>query len=646
MERRATILDFLYTRHFVRVYVFREMPPSIADILLLGFLMKTTLLSVALISACLPVSICAEEIMEEVFVTSSRTAVPIRQVGTSVTVIDAEKITLRGAPQLAEILRAEPGISVSNTGGAGKATSLSIRGEDGYRTLLLIDGVDVSDPSAPQVSPRIEHMTAGGEIERIEILRGPQGFAYGADAGGVINIITRTGKQEEAGGLFLEKGSYGTTEVSGYAALGNDESDMFISVSDFDTKGFNATTQDSDNEEDGYANTTVHSRFGWLLAKNTRMQLVARDTETHSEYDGCGSPTQDCTSDFEQTVAKVSLDHKVERYWFSTGYSLSDVDNAYRTDGRQAYKTGGSIEKAEVLGGVSLAENWDLILGSDYETETVTPDQSPEQNRNQLGVFTELQTEAAKDFFVTAGARFDDNDDFGQHVSFRLSSAYIFDVSAQSQLKLRASYGTGFRAPSLSEISYNKNQGLNSSLSEEQSAGYDVGVDFFHSSGAEIRLGYFNQEITDAIEYDVSLGSYGGYSQSEGESTSEGIEMTITYPILQQLAASLNYTYNDALDADGNQRMRKPRHMANMEINWSLEQLTLSANYRVTKDREDRGGVALEDYSVLNLSARYQVNEALSLVARGENILDESYQEVPGYNTLEASAYLGVRYQF
>ncbi|WNO08376.1 TonB-dependent receptor plug domain-containing protein [Teredinibacter sp. KSP-S5-2] len=611
--------------------------------------MKKSFISIALISACSPVSICAEEILEEVFVTSSRTAMPLRQVGTSVTVIDAEKIALRGAPQLAEILRAEPGISVSNSGGPGKNTSLSIRGEEGYRTLLLIDGVDVSDPSAPQVSPRIEHMTAGGEIERVEILRGPQGFAYGADAGGVINIITRTGKQEEAGGLFLEKGSYGTTELSGYAALGNDESDMFISVSDFDTKGFNATKNDLTDEEDGYANTTIHSRFGWRLTENTRLQLVARDTETNSEYDNCGSPTQDCTSDFEQTVAKVSVDYQVEQYWLSSGYSYSEVDRVIQTDGNETYATGGSIEKAEVLGGVSLAKNWDVILGGDYETETVTPNGSPERDRNQLGIFSELQTEAAEDFFVTAGARFDDNDDFGQHVSFRLSSAYIFDVSAQSQLKLRASYGTGFRAPSLSEISYNESEGLNSNLSEEQSAGYDLGVDFTHSSGTEISLGYFNQEITDAIEYDFTLGGnsgWGGYGQSEGESTSEGFEMTITYPILQQLAASLNYTYNDALDADGNQRMRKPRHMANMEINWSLEKLTLSANYRVTKDREDRGGVELEDYSVLNLSARYQVNEALSLVARGENILDESYQEVPGYNTLEASVYLGVRYQF
>jgi len=127
--------------------------------------------------------------LEEVIVTSSRIEMPLRQVGTSVSVITQQEIVQRGFNSLYDVLRSQPSVAVSNPGGAGNATSLRIRGEEGYRTLVLLDGIDISDTSAPQVGPRVEHLLSSG-ISRVEILRGPQGLMYGADAGGVINIST------------------------------------------------------------------------------------------------------------------------------------------------------------------------------------------------------------------------------------------------------------------------------------------------------------------------------------------------------------------------------------------------------------------------------------------------------------------------
>ena len=123
--------------------------------------------------------------LEEIIVTSSRVAMPLRQVGTSVSLVTSQDIKERGFLNLADVLRYEPSISVSNTGGAGKATSLRIRGENGFRTKLLIDGIDVTDTSSPQGAPHFEQLSSSG-IARVEVLRGPQGLMYGADAGGVV----------------------------------------------------------------------------------------------------------------------------------------------------------------------------------------------------------------------------------------------------------------------------------------------------------------------------------------------------------------------------------------------------------------------------------------------------------------------------
>jgi len=123
--------------------------------------------------------------LEEIIVTSSRVAMPLRLVGASVSVLNQQDIVERGFSNLADILRWEPAISVSNTGGPGKATSLRIRGENGYRTKVYLDGIDITDTSSPQAGPHFEQLTSAG-TERVEILRGPQGMMYGADAGGVV----------------------------------------------------------------------------------------------------------------------------------------------------------------------------------------------------------------------------------------------------------------------------------------------------------------------------------------------------------------------------------------------------------------------------------------------------------------------------
>ena len=169
------------------------------------------------------------QVLEEVIVTSSRVPMPLRQIGTSVSVITEQEIQQRGFNSLYDILRSQPSVGVSNAGGAGKVTSVRIRGEEGYRTLVLLDGIDISDTSAPQVSPRMDQLLSSG-IQRVEILRGPQGLMYGADAGGVVNISTIAPQEGLTGDLSAEGGRYGSQQFAGNLGGGNGTVDFNLSA--------------------------------------------------------------------------------------------------------------------------------------------------------------------------------------------------------------------------------------------------------------------------------------------------------------------------------------------------------------------------------------------------------------------------------
>jgi vitamin B12 transporter len=224
--------------------------------------------------------------LEEIIVVANRIPVPIKQVGTSVSILTKEEITARGNQSLTDIIRQLPAVSVSRNGGIGAATSLRIRGEEGFRTLLRFDGLKLADPSGTQVGPQLQHVVSSG-IDRVEILRGPQGLSYGADAGGVINITSRRGSSGLDGNIDMQTGSFGTTQVSGDISGGNDTADFFISASTLDVEGFN--TRDSDNvlmDDDGYDNDTIHARFGLNVSENLRIDLVHRDVDANAQFDG------------------------------------------------------------------------------------------------------------------------------------------------------------------------------------------------------------------------------------------------------------------------------------------------------------------------------------------------------------------------
>ena len=603
----------------------------------------------------------AEVRPEEIVVTSSIIPMPRRQIGTAVSVIEGTDIQLRGYEGLADVLRTQTGIGVTNSGGPGKSTTLRIRGEEGYRTMLMIDGVKAMDPSAPQVAPEFDSLLTTGDMERIEVLRGPQGFMYGADAGGVVSIITGKGADGFGAQFGVEGGEFATQKLSGSLSGGNDTGDFYVSATDLQTDGFNATTADTVlRDDDGADNTTLHAKLGWNVSENLRLQLVARDIDASSMYDSCydpitfAGPLHDCVVTTEQTTYKISAEHHSGGFTNALGYSDVDIARDNRTQGLSAFATEGSISRFEYTGSYEASAATTLVYGLDLEGEDVTSNGAT-RDRSQDGYYVEYQGSFNDSFFLTAGARYDDNDDFGTHTSARVSGAYVQELGGGNSLKYRASVGTGFRAPSLFEVSYNERPfgvlpgAAATSLQEETSQGYDVGIEYNSANGLHFEVTYFDQDVEDAIVYSFDSVTFDdGYLQSQGTSTSKGVELGVRAPIGERWAFLANWTNNDTKTVTGQPRLSRPENLGNLGVEFASmnDAFRFVANCRLSQDAIDFGGVPLDDYELLDLSAAYSFKKTFELYGRVQNATDEEYREATGYNTAGREAYAGVRLRF
>jgi vitamin B12 transporter len=614
----------------------------------------------SLFNVCTLAAACAASVpamadnrLEEIIVTSSRVEMPLRKIGTSVSVVNEQEIRQRGFNSLYDVLRYQPSVSVSNSGGTGSATSLRIRGEAGGRTLVLIDGINVTDTTGTQYSPRWEHILSSN-IARVEILRGPQGMMYGADAGGIVNIQSVKSDSGLAGDLSAEGGRYGTQQFAANLGGGNDSVDFNLSVTDYETDGFNSKTTDTLlKDDDGYENTTAHGRLGWNASEALRFELVARDTSGENDYDDCFG-TDDCNDDYDSTSYRAAASYNAGAFTNILSYNDSETDKAFYADGFFSFGLDGGLESWEYTGSWEGSNALKLVYGVDLKTESID-DGFDKTERDQDGYYLEYQGEISDQFYTTIGARYDDNEDFGSHTSYRVSGAYVIDLNA-GELKFKATYGTGFRAPSLYEISYNRGPwatppASDSDLDEETSAGYDLGLEYHGSNGLYLEAVYFDQEVEDLIDFDNS--TFSGYLQYDGKSESTGVELIGEFPLLASLQLTGNYSYTDAEDPSGEQRLRTPKHMLNLGINYRgiNDRLSVGLAVRASRDAVDLDTtnfvtIDLDDYEVVDLNASFELIDGFVIFGRVENLLDEDYEEVYAYNTSGMAGYAGVRYSF
>ncbi|WP_057465324.1 TonB-dependent receptor [Pseudovibrio sp. POLY-S9] len=588
----------------------------------------------ALLSSTL-ISSANETELDEIIVIANRTETEAGKVGSTTHVVTEEDLKNDGAMFVSEYLTKLPGISFSQNGGAGKTSALRIRGMSGYYTKILLDGVDIADPSGTQVEARLEHVLLN-DVERIEILKGSHSALYGGQAvGGVINIITKraapgTVKHNAA----IEGGSYGTVNASYGFQAATETADIAVNVQRYHTDGFSAQTPKSDTaDEDGYENLTFSAKGSVDVTEALNLYFVARGTDGHSEFDGGSDPDGRDEQDFHQYMGKFGADVA----WFddrvTTDASFQVIHTKRQYFGGFSKKYSGDRYKFDVLNTFEATDEITLNFGGDWMHEDYT-----EYGSSRIfGGFVEAMVEPSDDLSLSVSSRLDYHSHFGAYWSGRGTISY----QLLEDTRIHSSLGNGFRAPSSYEL-YDVKYG-NPNFEPETAMSFDLGIDQ-NLLGDKLRLSgtYFQIMTEDLIRYDRTTNKY---VQINGMSRSQGAELSANWDVLDNLSFNAAYTYTWAVGPDKKRLVRVPLHDVNVGATYKpVDVLSLNLNTSYVSGIEDDG--ELDDFVLVNAKAAYQYTENLTFHVRGENLLDQDYERIRDYQTPGLSVYAGLTASF
>ena len=608
-------------------------------------------LPVAILLACTS-QLAISDGIEETVVVADRVSTAIDSIAVSVNVMDRELINALGSATLPQLLRSQVGISATQTGGIGAVSGIRVRGQDAFRTRVLIDGIDISDPSSPQVAPRMEHILAGS-LERVEILRGTQGLLWGADAGGVIALPSRRGNDRPNLDISVERGGYGFEAQSAAASTGGMSLGEFSAVfNQVKMEGFNALKADTllaDN--DGYDNDSYQLSYttpewdGWLAT------LSSREVDATAGYDSCGRfdenfnfiSSNECSDSYKNATKGMILQHRDGGSSTQVSVSESDSDRAYFTDGIFQFALEGSNQQVSLIHNRTLTESAEITVGFDLDEQSYDDGFGTARSRDNDGMFINVRRtgDAAT---LSAAIRSDDNQDFGRYTSWRLTA---LTETGFDGLAFKAALGTGFRAPSPYEVGSNQSpfappEARDNALKEEQSQGWEMGLRGTQRSIAW-ELTYFDQEVSDAIIYSYNPALFaGGYLQVPGTSEFSGIEASASWTLAEGLTLEGFVTDIEAKDATGSQLPYRPDTTAQVSARFSSDKTHWLLLARYTGDRGDSFGTVLDEYTVMDISFRYTITEDLSIAVRAENLTNKAYSDIVGYRSAGRTLYLGL----
>lgn len=600
-----------------------------------------------------------------VTVTAHRYATPNEQVGSSVTILTAADLQRMGVIFIADALRTVAGLDVVQNGGIGRLSSVFIRGGNSGHTLFLLDGVEMADSISTENSFDLGNFTVD-QIDRIEIVRGPQSTLYGSDAlGGVVHIITRKGAESLEGELTLEGGSYGTLRQHISARGGSDRVQYSVSGSHFENDGFSTASSSLGNqEEDGYRNSTLAARLDIAVNNRLKMNVTGRHTDAKVDLDNAGGVGQDdpnFRSDQRQTFLGLGANWRLlDNRWNLTlhgGYSLQDrkpvnpFDEFHPEDSSESvFESGKSkwnIHNDVLLGmhRVSFGAETELEEGNSFlrSQSAFGPFESEfsEEKARTTGFYLQDHIVFGNKLALTLGARLDDHDRFGSEATYRTVAAYPIEAS---NTLLRGSYGTGFKAPSLFQLfSSFGNQDLN----PEESEGWDVGFEQgLLEDQIKFGITYFANELENLIDFSNETFAYDNIARAQ----TRGFEAHLHYHPLAEMQVALNVTLLDTEDKVTQlDLLRRPEEKLNLSWTYAFSTKALSQlDVRYVGEREDvdfstfpSQRIVLDDYVVVNLAGQFQLWNQVLVKARIENLLDEEYEDVLGYGTPGFSGYLG-----
>ena len=613
--------------------------------------------------------------LDDMVVTAGLQPISINDVASSITIISREEIEQRQVKYLSDLLRDVPGFAVSQAGGPGTQTQVRVRGAEANHLLVLIDGVRANDPALSDEFPYQYALTAN--IERIEIIRGPQSATWGSDAmAGVINIIRKKDVANQYLAGNLEGGSFSTISASVDGGYSGEIFRLSGGLAYFDSDGTNVSRQG--NEKDGTENTTANLDVEFDLAESFLVRFSGQVVDATSEFDDfdyfvTGLPIDaDRVTESQQSYLTAEARYAPAAGKFSGSFVINklDSDNDNFSDGFWSGSTAAETLELRLRGGWSLSTRHQINFA--LETQDVdfsqrgeaSPygDPNQDQSYDVNGYAVEYVGKPTTEFTWTLSGRLDQYSDFDDASTWQLAGAY----QLSGALRLRGSVGTGSKVPTFTErYGFFDDFFLgNPDLKPESSQGWEIGIDTnWQDNQQNLSLTYFDQDLQDEIDgfvFDIDTFMFTAENK-DSDSSRKGIEAVYDARLGTSWSVSASYTYTDATEKDANgqsvREVRRPEHIASFAANYYFANergnLNLNLNYvgeqldvffspvTFTSDRVD-----IPSYTVVDLAASWKLASSLDLTARVSNLFDEEYEEILGFVRPGRAAYVGLRGRF
>lgn len=624
-----------------------------------------------LLTPALADKVMTENHDEEIIFTAKRTPALLNEVGTQSIVITEKEIQTRQYNSAVEAISHQPGVILSQNGPTGPS-SFYLRGSS--NTLLLINGVPVSDPMRTNHNFNYALLGQLLDVNRIEVLKGPQSALYGSSAmGGVVQIFTND-LNNPSTRFRIMAGSHETIQVG--ATTTGAVGDLRYSLSGlfYNTRGIDVTTDtpnkpQNDYDKDRNKNRQLSGRFNYILNDNLDVDLDFTYNNRYNEFDNLSNVTP--YNDYNKSkifTGRVGLNGSFfEDQMASTlAYSLMSLKRDSYSGSNTDFDTGmivpdyqtkdhfkGKTQTVNFDNELTFYKDFSTRFGVAYHKEEGSGNDRIKNSQNMKSIYVEQSLDFADQFFNTVGIRYDKNSIFGSKTTYRLTSRY----NINEMLAVKGSFGTGFTTPTLYQIYINGD--MNNGLKAETSRGYDLGVEFKPTSLSMIGLNYFHTTYKNMIDfysypnaYQAPWGEYRNLDRAK----IKGVELVGLVELNDQWALSGSYTYLDAKEkkADGEytKMRRRPKHQITANVTYRpIQNLTLNTSVVYYSKRDDlvyneitgkSDKVKLDSFALFDIAGSYKINKTFEVDAKIQNLFNKDYEFARGYREKGRTAYLGV----
>lgn len=581
--------------------------------------------------------------IEEVVVTATKIEEPFEETTSDVTLIKGEDVKKMNVEFVTDVLRKIPELNLIQNGGTGKVATILLRGGNSSSTLVMIDGIKVNSTTTGSFDFSGINVD---DIERIEIVKGPQSTMYGSEAmAGVINIITKKGEGKPRIDSSFESGSFGTFKPSMTISGGDKKLNYRLTGSYFYTDGISATKQGS--ERDGYKNTSISGKFGFRPSEKFELELTGRYYSDRSELDGFDFFERKAVDNlnFVQHGTHYLLSGKAKLYlsnmWEQT-FTLSRVSDSLKfRDPVITFNNADIITSMDTIDwqhNFYLSDIYILTAGAEYRKEKGENKGNFDRSLDNKALYFNNKLMLLKeDLVLNAGVRYDDHETFGSKATYRIGALYNF---RQMALRVKSSYGTGFRAPKFNELFFPFYG--NPNLKPEESNSWEIGMEKdFLEKRITLSLTYFDQKYKNLIQTDPLTFTAANIARAEVK----GIEVGAALKMTDTINIRAGYTYLNTRDKDTGQRLPlRPEDKVNISTEFYTKDMSVVANYTFVSKRFDSSVARdLSSYSLVNLAMNYRATKWLTFFARIDNLFDAHYEEVGSFGTPGFSVFGGIK---